>query len=74
MFLLFYFFIVTWKWPPEASTRRPATRVKSCAAQLCGESLGRQGIDCERRHVSLIGPVLGGVGKYCACTVSGEPL
>ena len=24
--------------------------------------------------MSLIGPVLGGVGKYCACTVSGEPL
>ena len=32
--------------------------------------LSSQGIDCGRRYVSLLGPILGGVGKYCACALA----
>lgn len=28
------------------------------------------GIDCGRRYVSLLGPIMGGAGKYCACAVA----
>ena len=29
-----------------------------------------RGIDCGRRYVSLLGPIMGGAGKYCACAVA----
>lgn len=38
--------------------------------QLSSPWLHISGIDCANHAVSLIGPVMGGVGKYCSCALA----